>query len=88
MTKNRSNLFYITEVTAMTKTYSIDVDCPNCARLMEEAAQKTEGVKNAVVNFMTLKMTVDFEAGADEKKTMKAVLKACRKAEPDCEIEF
>ena len=72
----------------MTKTYSIDVDCPNCARRMEEAAQKTESVKNAVVNFMTLKMTVDFEDGADEKKTMKAVLKACRKAEPDCEIEF
>lgn len=72
----------------MKKTYSIEVDCANCANLMEEAAKKTDGVKDAVVNFMTLKMSVEFEEGADEKKVMKAVLKACRKVEPDCEIEF
>ena len=40
----------------MKKTYSIEVDCANCANLMEEAAQKTEGVASAVVNFMTQKM--------------------------------
>lgn len=72
----------------MTKKYSIEVDCANCANLMEEAAKKTEGVKNALVNFMTLKMEVEFEEGADEKKVMKAVFKACRKVEPDCEINF
>ncbi len=72
----------------MTKKYSIEVDCANCANLMEEAAKKTEGVKNAVVNFMALKMEVEFEEGADEKKVMKAVFKACRKVEPDCEIDF
>lgn len=72
----------------MTKKYSIEVDCANCANLMEEAAKKTEGVKNAVVNFMALKMEVEFEEGADEKKVMKAVFKACRKVEPDCEINF
>ena len=47
----------------MKKTYKIDVDCANCANKMEEAANKTEGVKNAVVNFMTLKMNVEFEDG-------------------------
>ena len=72
----------------MNKTYSIEVDCPNCARLMEEAAKKTAGVADCTVNFMTLKMNVEFAEGADEKKVMKDVLKACRKAEPDCEIEF
>lgn len=72
----------------MKQTYKIEVDCANCANLMEEAAKKTEGVVNAVVNFMTLKMTVEFAPEADEKKVMKAVLKACRKVEPDCEIEF
>ena len=45
----------------MKKTYKIDVDCANCANKMEEAAKKTEGVKNAGVNFMTLKMSVEFE---------------------------
>ena len=37
---------------------------------------------------LTQKMIVEFAEGADEKKTMKAVLKACKKVEPDCEIEL
>ena len=72
----------------MKKTYSIEVDCANCANLMEDATKKTEGVAGAVVNFMTQKMTVEFVEGADEKATMKSVLKACKKVEPDCEIEL
>lgn len=70
----------------MRKSYKIDVDCANCANKMEVAAQKTEGVKNAAVNFMALKMIVEFEDGADEKAVMKQVLKNCRKVESDCEI--
>ena len=72
----------------MTKKYSIEVDCANCAAKMEEAAKKTEGVTSATVNYMTQKMEVEFADGANEKSVMKAVLKACRKVEPDCEIEF
>ena len=72
----------------MKKTYKIDVDCANCANLMEAAANKVAGVEKATVNFMMQKMSVEFAEGADEKKTMKAVLKACKKVEPDCEIEL
>lgn len=72
----------------MTKDYKIEVDCANCANLMEDAAKKTEGVKDCVVNFMALKMKVTFEDGADEKKVMKEVLKNCKKVEDDCEIEI
>ena len=72
----------------MKKTYKIEVDCANCANLMDEAAGKTEGVASAVVNFMTQKMIVEFAEGADEKAVMKNVLKACRKVEPDCEIDL
>lgn len=72
----------------MKKTYNIEVDCANCANLMEEAARKTPGVASAAVNFMTLKMIVEFEEGQEPKQVMKAVLKACKKVEPDCEIEF
>ena len=71
---------------AMKKTYKIEVDCANCANKMEEATKKTEGVKNAVVNFMTLKMNVEFEEGVDEKAVMQEVLKNCKKVEDDCEI--
>ena len=70
----------------MKKTYKIDVDCANCANKMEEAANKTAGVKNAVVNFMTLKMNVEFEEGAAQKEVMQEVLKNCKKVEDDCEI--
>ena len=72
----------------MKKTYNIEVDCANCANLMEEAARKTPGVASATVNFMALKMIVEFEEGQEPKQVMKAVLKAGRKVEPDCEIEF
>lgn len=71
----------------MKKTYHIEVDCANCANLMEEAAQKTAGVAAATVNFMAQKMVVEFADGADEKAVMKAVVKACKRVEPDCEIE-
>ena len=70
----------------MKKTYKIDVDCANCANKMEEAASKTEGVKKAVVNFMALKMEVEFEDGANVADVMKNVLKNCKKVEDDCEI--
>lgn len=72
----------------MKKTYKIEVDCANCANLMEEAARKVEGVAACTVNFMALKMIVEFAEGADAKTVMKNVLKACRKVEPDCEIEI
>ena len=58
----------------MKKTYKIDVDCANCANKMEDATKKTPGVKDATVNFMTLKMNVEFEEGADVKAVMKDVL--------------
>ncbi|HJB89455.1 MAG: cation transporter [Blautia sp.] len=70
----------------MKKTYKIDVDCANCANKMEEAAKKTEGVKDASVNFMMLKMQVEFEDGQNPKEVMQQVLKNCKKVEDDCEI--
>lgn len=70
----------------MKKSYKIDVDCANCANKMEQAAKDTAGVKDAVVNFMTLKMNVEFEDGADAKAVMAEVLKNCKRVESDCEI--
>jgi len=70
----------------MKKTFKIEADCANCANLMEEAANKTDGVKNAVVNFMTLKMIVEFEDGKNYKDVMKIVRERCRKIDDDCEV--
>ena len=46
----------------MKKVFKIEVDCAHCANKMEECASKVKGVRSAAVSFMTLKMTVDFEA--------------------------
>ncbi len=70
----------------MKKSYQIEVDCANCANKMEEAARNTAGVKNAVVNFMALKMIVEFEDGHEPDTVMQEVLKNCKKVEDDCEI--
>lgn len=72
----------------MKKTYDIEVDCANCANKMQDAANNTKGVKNCVVNFMTLKMIIEFEDGVNEKEIMKNVLGNCKKVEDDCEIFY
>ena len=70
----------------MKKTYRIEVDCANCANLMEEAANRTEGVQKAVVNFMAQKLIVEFAEGSDVNAVMKSVLNNCKQVEEDCEI--
>lgn len=72
----------------MKKSYRIEVDCANCAAKMEQAAKRTPGVKNASVNFMTLKINVEFDEGAVPAAVMKSVLANCKKVEDDCEIEI
>ena len=70
----------------MKKSYKIEVDCANCANKMEDAAKRTPGVKDATVNFMMLKMNVEFEEGQEPTAVMQEVLKNCKKVESDCEI--
>ena len=72
----------------MEKTYNIEVCCPNCAAKMEAATNKVEGVSQAVISFVTQKMSVTFANGADPAAVMPEVLKACRKVERDVEIAF
>ncbi len=70
----------------MKKTYSIEVDCANCANKMEAAAQKTDGVKACSVNFMMQRMTVEFDENADRKTVMEKVRHNCKRVESGCEV--
>ncbi len=70
----------------MKKTYKVEVDCANCAAKMEEAVKATKGVKDATLSFMTLKLKVEFEDGADVNAVMQDALTNCKKVEDDCEI--
>ena len=62
-----------------------DLDCANCAAKMEESIKKIDGVNDAVVSFMTQKMTVDAD---DERfdEIMDEVVRVCAKVEPDCKV--
>lgn len=70
----------------MRKTYKIEADCANCAAKMEDAVKKVPGVKDAAVNFMALKLSVEFEDGADAASVMQCARKAARKVDSDLDI--
>lgn len=70
----------------MKKSYRIEVDCANCANKMEAAARHTSGVKDASVNFMMQKMTVEFDEGVDRNHVMEKVRANCKKVESDAEV--
>ncbi len=62
-----------------------DLDCANCAAKMEAGIKKIPGVKDASVNFMMQKMTIEADT-EDFTALMQEVVKVCSKIEPDCEI--
>ena len=70
----------------MKKVYKIEVDCANCANKMEAAVKKITGVKDASLSFMTLRLTVDFEKGADAEAVVGEIKKVCRKIDSDFTI--
>lgn len=70
----------------MKKTYKVDVDCAACAEKMQDAIKTTPGVADAVLSFMTLKVKVEFEEGADPAAVMEEARKNCKKIEEDMEI--
>ena len=70
----------------MKKTYKIEVDCANCANKVEQEANKIEGIKSATVNFMMLKMTIDFEDNANIESVLNEVKDRCKKIEDEFEI--
>ena len=70
----------------MKKTFKIEVDCANCANLVEDAAKKVAGVNGLSVSFMTQKMRIDFADDADVDAVVEEVRRAARKIEPDFEI--
>lgn len=70
----------------MNKKFKIEVDCANCANLVEAAAKKVNGVKDVNISFMTQRMKVEFGEKADPDEVMTNILKAARKIEPDFKI--
>lgn len=70
----------------MKKSYKIEVDCANCANLVEAEIQKVTGVKTASISFMTQKMKVEFEDDVDIDSVLAEMLRVGKKVEPDFQI--
>ncbi|RDY20393.1 cation transporter [Criibacterium bergeronii] len=70
----------------MKKSYKINVDCANCANLMENEISKLTGINSATVNFMTQKIKLDIQDGVDVEEIIAKVTDICRDIEPECVI--
>ena len=72
----------------MKKRYKLEnLCCANCAAKMERGILALPGVKDASINFMAQKLTID----ADDTRfdeIMAQVVTLCRKVEPDCVIHI
>ena len=72
----------------MKKTFKMtDVDCANCARKMQEALCRLDGVTACTISFLTQKMTLE----ADDARfdaIAKLAAKACKKIDDECEVEL
>lgn len=71
----------------MKKIYKLeDLDCAHCAAKMEKAIAKLSGVESASISFLSQKLTITFQDGADIDAIMKEAAAICKKVEPDCRI--
>lgn len=70
----------------MSKSFKIEVDCANCANLVEDAVRKIQGVKDASISFMTQRMKIAFDDDADTDAVMAAIIKTAKKIEPDFRV--
>ncbi len=70
----------------MTKTFLMeDLDCANCARKMEDAIRKIDGVTEVHVNFLTQKMILTADDARFDEIAREAA-KACRRVDADCRV--
>lgn len=62
------------------------LDCANCANELENSINKIDGIENAVINFMTEKMELEFDE-ARKEEIMKELKKVIKREEPGVDIE-
>ena len=60
----------------------IDLDCANCAKKIEDKIAKTEGYKNVILNYSTLKLSFE----TDKENPLNEIREIVQKMEPDTQI--
>lgn len=70
----------------MKKIYKMqNVDCAHCAMKMQNEILKIEGVISASVNFLTQRLSLEFDE-SKQKEILEKARKACKKIDSDAEI--
>ena len=70
----------------MKKTFKMtDVDCANCARKMQEAICRRDGVTGCTISFRTQKLTLEAE-DARFDDILKQAVKCVKKVDPDADV--
>ena len=70
----------------MKKDYEVQVDCVSCANELCEEVKKVSGVKNAEINFMAKKITIEFEDGVDINEVARVAKKAVNQLDDEFDI--
>ncbi|MBP3503187.1 MAG: cation transporter [Clostridia bacterium] len=73
----------------MKKVYSIEgIDCANCATKVENKINKLKGINDATLNFMTSKLSIEFDSSDenDVKEIIEEVKRIVAKMEPDAKL--
>ena len=71
----------------MKKKFKVEnLDCAHCAAKMEEAIKKIPGVEDAVMNFMTQKLTLEIADGEDMDDIVNKAQECVSKVSIVCEI--
>lgn len=70
----------------MKKVFKVEnVDCAHCAMKMQQGIEKIDGVESAVLNFMTQRLTIEFDETKQER-ILEEAEKACKKIDLDVKI--
>lgn len=71
----------------MKKKFKVEnLDCAHCAAKMEEAIKKIPGVEDAVMNFMTQKLTLEMADDANVDEIVTKAQECVSKVSIVCEI--
>ena len=66
----------------MKKKFACEIDCANCAKKVEDAIRKLDGVVDVKVNFLMQKFTLEAEDASFEQ-ILDAAIRAGQRVEAD-----
>ena len=67
----------------MTKKYSCEVDCANCANKIENEIKKLDGIEDCNISFMALKCKIKYDDNTNIEDLENKISKIFKKVDSD-----